>query len=101
MFVPDVPVACRPRGGFAGCGRPARAELVRCDGPPVLCVLVGTPQGRWHDQFTLMRRGGGEAARMLCAANGVRDHSEVAVDTPVTLVWQCDACLAFCSWHGW
>ena len=60
------------------------AELVLRDRPPVLCVLVGTPEGRWHEEFTFRRSSGGEVARMLSAANGVCDQAQVVVDAPVT-----------------
>ena len=84
MFAPDVPVARRTRSGLPRRGRPALAELVLRDGPPVLCVLVGTPEGRWHEEFTFRRGSGGEVARMLSAANGVCDQAQVVVDAPVT-----------------
>ena len=75
VFAPDVPVVCRTRSGLPRRGRPALAELVLRDGPPVLCVLVGTPEGRWHEEFTFRRGCGGEVARMLSAANGVCDEA--------------------------
>jgi hypothetical protein len=28
-----------------------RADLILQDGPPTLCVIIGTPQGRWHAEF--------------------------------------------------
>ena len=86
MFAPDVPVACRTRSGLPQRGRPALAELVLHDGPPVLCVLVGTPEGRWHEEFTFMRGVGGEVARMLCVANGARDQSQFVV-MRLSLFW--------------
>ena len=66
-------------------GRPARHALVHCDGPPVLAILLGTPQGRWHAEFTSTARGARAAARLLCAANGVSVLSDATVDTPMTL----------------
>ena len=66
-------------------GRPARHALVHCDGPPVLASLLGTPQGRWHAEFTSTARGARAAARLLCAASGVSVLSDATVDTPVAL----------------
>ena len=66
-------------------GRSAQQALLHCDGPPVLAILLGTPQGRWHAEFTSTARGARAAARLLCAANGVSVLFDATVDTPVAL----------------
>ena len=66
-------------------GRSSRDELVHSDGPPVLALLIGTPHGRWHAEFTSTARSAVAAARLLCAANGVTVLSDANVDTPATL----------------
>ena len=76
----DEPKVCRSRAGGAHRGRLSREALVLRDGPPVLCVLLATLEGRWHAEFTSMARGG-EALRFLCAANGVADMSDFVMDT--------------------
>jgi len=75
------PIVCRSRAGVprrAG----TREALVLRDGPPVLCVLIGTPQGRWHAEFTNIGSGR-EAMRLLCVASGIFDMTGFVVDTPV------------------
>ena len=66
-------------------GRLARRAVVHCDGPLVLSVLFGTPQGRWHAEFTSTARAARDATRLLCVANGVSVLSDATVDAPVTL----------------
>ena len=48
-------------------------------------VIVGTPLGRWHAEFTSSARAAQLATRLLGVANGVNDLSHIVVDTPVTL----------------
>ena len=79
-LVADEPIVCRSRVRGTRSGRPLREALVLRDGPPVLCVLVATPEGRWHAEFT-SRGVGREATRLLCAANGVQDFGEFAMNT--------------------
>ena len=90
MAAPMGPVAARV-------GRPSQRALVLRDGPPVLCVLVGTPQGRWHAELTSSAPAARQAMRMLCHAHGVADLFQVGMDTagifgPCSHDW-----VAFCA----
>ena len=75
------PMVCRSRAGGKRLGRPSREALVLRNGPPVLCVLVATPEGRWHAEFTSMGSGR-EGTRVLCDASDVRDIVVLVMDTP-------------------
>ena len=66
-------------------GRPSRDALVHEDGPVVLSVLIGTPEGRWRAEFTRTSRGALDATLLLCVANGVSVLTDAVVDAPVTL----------------
>ena len=65
-------------------GRLSRDALVHEDGPPVLCIFIGTPQGRWHAEFARTSRAPGDATLFLCAANSVSVLADADVETPVT-----------------
>ena len=80
-LVADAPIVRRSRVCGTRRGRPSREALAFRDGPPALCVLVATPEGRWHAEFT-SRGTGREATRLLRAANGVRDFGELVMNTP-------------------
>ena len=71
-LVADEPIVRRSRAGGTRRGRPSREAMVLRDGPPVLCVLVATREGRLHAEFTSMGSGR-EGTRLLCAAKGLRD----------------------------
>jgi hypothetical protein len=77
----DEVMAAPMRAVAARVGRPSQRALVLRDGPPVLCVLVGTPQGRWHDEVTPRAPAARQAMRMLCHAHGVTDLAQVGMDT--------------------
>ena len=62
-------------------GRPSREEMLLQDGPIVLCVLLGTPHGRWRSEFTAPTRAALEARSLLCHALGVTDVLHSASDT--------------------
>jgi len=82
MMQPSDEVMAAPmRAVAARVGRPSQRALVLRDGPPVLCVLVGTPQGRWHAELTSSAPAARQAMRMLCHAHGVADLFQVGMDT--------------------
>ena len=66
-------------------GRLGPEALVHSDGPALFCVVVGTPEGRWHAELTSAARGARLATRLLCVANDVLVSFDVTVDTLVTL----------------
>ena len=79
VLVPGLAGAVVPR-----CGRRPLCALVHSDGPPVLCVVIGMPQGRWHAELTGVSPAARECRRLLTIANGVTTVSDVAVDAPAT-----------------
>ena len=56
--------------------KPSRQELLPQDGQPVLCIMLGTADGRWRAEFASGTRAAMEARRLLCHAVGVIDLSE-------------------------
>ena len=92
--------------GLAGavvqrCGRRPLGALVHSDGPPVLCVVIGMPQGRWHAELTGVSPAARECRRLLTIANGVTTVSDVSVDAPATLGLAVLLGWRFCAWHEW
>ena len=79
VLVVGLPAAVVPRSGR----RPLDA-LVHSDGPPVLCVVIGMPTGRWHAELSGVSPAARECRRLLTIANGVTTVSGVAVDAPAT-----------------
>ena len=79
-------------------GRRPLGALVHSDGPPVLRVVIGTPQGRWHAEFTGVSLAARECRRLLLLV-GATTVSDVAVGAPATfalavlLDW-CILCMA-------
>ena len=67
------------------CARPSREHTVLQDGSLVLGLVLATPQGRWHSEFTLATREALVARRLLSDALGVADASQSVVDTPAML----------------
>ena len=65
-------------------GRRPLGALVHSDGPPVLCVVIGTPQGRWHAEFTGVSLAARECWRVHLIANGATTVPDVVVDAPAT-----------------
>jgi hypothetical protein len=43
-----------------------RADRILQDGPPILCVIIGTPKGRWHAEFQSRTREASHLRRLLC-----------------------------------
>ena len=74
--------------------RPSREHLVCQDGPLVLCVLLGTPHGRWQSEFTSPTRAALAARRLLSDALGVEDALHSVCHSPALL-----GMIVFQSWH--
>ena len=85
MSVADEPIGRASRRLSRRVGRTSLHQMVFADGGPILCVIIGTPYGRWHAEFTADTSAGVEATRLLCEALGCIGLSVSAVDTPVTL----------------
>ena len=93
VLVAGLPAAVVPRSGHS----PLDA-LARSDGPPVLCVVIGMPTGRWHADLSGVSPVARECRRLLTIANGVTTVSDVAVDAPATfglaVFWIGGLCMA-------
>ena len=63
-------------------GRPRRKDMICVPGPPVLCVMVGTPKGRWHAELTMGTAAAREAMRLLRGALGPDSNLESPVQAP-------------------
>ena len=63
-------------------GRPRRGDMTCVPGPPVLCVMVGTPKGRWHAELTMGTAAAREAMRLLRGALGPDNNLESPVQAP-------------------
>ena len=63
-------------------GRRSLGALVHSDVPPVLCVVIGTPQGRWHGELTGASLAARECRRLSLLANGATTVSDVSVEAP-------------------
>ena len=78
-LVAGLPAAVVPRSG-----RRPLCALAHSDGPPVFCVVIGMPTGRWHAELSGVSHVARECRRLLTIANGVTTVSDVAVDAPAT-----------------
>ena len=58
-------------------GRPRRGDMMCVPGPPVLCVMAGTPNGRWH--LSMGTAAAREAMRLLRGALGPDSNLESPV----------------------
>ena len=62
-----------------------RADLILQDGPPTLCVIIGTPQGRWHAEFQSLTPEAAHCRRLLCQALNVQDLAERTCESSTML----------------
>ena len=70
MSVADEPIGRASRRLSRRVGRTSLHQMVFADGGPILCVIIGTPYGRWHAEFTADTSAGVEATRLLCEVVG-------------------------------
>ena len=70
MQLADVLVVAFARAVVQRSGRRSLGALVHSDGPSVLCVVIGTPQGRWHAEFMGVSPAARACRRLLMIANG-------------------------------
>ena len=81
----DRPLSRPPQTRAMRCTRPWREQMVLQDGPLAFGLLLATPQGRWHSEFTSATREALVARRVLSDALGVADASQSVGDTPAML----------------
>ena len=72
----DAPITRRTHTRATRGGRRSRQTLLLQDGPLVLGIVLGMPDGRWHAEFTVSTSAGREASRLLRHAIGVGDLSQ-------------------------
>ena len=86
MSLADEPIGRAPRTLPQRVGRTSLEEMIFADGCLVLCVIIGTPHGRWRAEVTANTAAGLEATRLLCEAFCCNDLSSLELDRQVTLV---------------
>ena len=63
----------------------SRAGRILQDGPPTLCVIIGTPKGCWHAEFQSRTREASHSRRLLCQALNVQDLAERTCESSTML----------------